>query len=132
MGDTGSRVAVIEDDESVRKSLRRLLRSVGFSVQTFASAEEYLKVELTTPPGCLIIDVRMPGLSGLELQQRLLRTGSRVPAIFMTAHEDPQARTQAQALGAVAFLQKPFDEKMLLAAIQVALGRTPDASADSP
>jgi two-component system response regulator FixJ len=110
-------IFVIDDDESVRKALRRLLRSVGINVQTFASAEDFLDAALP-PPDCLVLDVRMPdGLGGLELQQQLARGGPCIPIVFITGHEDQQARHQAMAAGAIDFLQKPFDDQLLLEAV---------------
>jgi FixJ family two-component response regulator len=123
MPDTRFDVFVVDDDESVRKSLERLLRSSGLQLKTFASAAAFLAEDRLQVPGCLLLDVRMPGMSGLQLQEQLHNAGSKIPIIFMTAFEDPQGRVQALAAGAVAFLQKPFDEKMLLAAVFKALGR---------
>jgi FixJ family two-component response regulator len=122
MAAAGFDVSVIDDDEPVRKSLQRLLRSVGLRVDTFASAEDYL-LEPERNPGCLLLDVRMPGTDGLELQERLHQAGCTTPIIFMTAHDDSRARSQALAAGAAAFLQKPLDERTLLDAVYRALGR---------
>jgi FixJ family two-component response regulator len=123
MADASSDVSVIDDDEPVRKSLQRLLRSVGLRVDAFASAEDYLQAQPPQNPGCLLLDVRMPGTSGLDLQAQLQATGCKTPIIFMTAHEDCRAQTQALAAGAVAFLQKPLDDRALLAAVYQVLGR---------
>lgn len=110
-------IFVIDDDKSVRKALRRLLRSVGMNVQTFASAEDFLGTVLP-PPDCLVLDMRMPGgISGLELQARLARNGPCIPIVFITGHEDQPARHQALAAGAIDFLQKPFDDQRLLEAV---------------
>jgi len=120
MSNAGFSISVIDDDESVRRAVQRLLRSAGFSATVFASAEEFLSADSGAGCGCLILDVRMPGLSGLELQHRLRQAGSTVPIILITSHEDPQVRDRALAAGAVAFLQKPFDEKSLLNAVAAA------------
>jgi FixJ family two-component response regulator len=116
-------VSVVDDDESVCKALRRLLRSFGLKVETFATAEEFLARASSDSPAFLIVDVRMPGMSGLELQQHLNATGRKLPIVFITAHEDQQARHAALAAGAVDFLIKPFDEQVLLRAVTNALGR---------
>jgi len=118
---TGAVVFVVDDDESVRKALKRLIKSAGFEVEAFASAEDFLNCGHRDVPGCLILDVRMPGLSGLELQSELAASGSKMPVIFITARDDEQARLQAMRAGAVAFLQKPFDDQALLGAIHVAI-----------
>ena len=115
-------INIVDDDESVRKSLKRLLKSVGLSAQTFSSSEEFLQSGLQEKIGCLILDIRMPGLNGLELQKQLIDKGSKVPVIFMTAHEDDLVRDIALDSGAIAFLYKPFDEKALLEAVSNGLG----------
>jgi FixJ family two-component response regulator len=125
-------IFVIDDDESVCKALRRLLRSVGMNVQTFARAEDFLGAVLP-PPDCLILDVRMPGgLSGLELQQRMARGGPSIPIVFITGHEDQQARHQAMAAGAIGFLQKPFDDQLLLEAVARAAAQSNREKAEPP
>src|SRR5262245_19309339 len=125
-------VFVIDNDESVRKALRRLLRSVGLNVQTFASAEDFLAAMLS-PPDCLVLDMRMPGgLSGLELQQRLARGGPCSPIVFITGHEDQQARREAMAAGAIDFLQKPFDDQRLLEAVARAAAQGNKEPAEPP
>jgi FixJ family two-component response regulator len=118
-------VSVIDDDEPVRKSLQRLLRSMGFHVATFASAEHYLQADPRQESGCLLLDVRLPGMSGVELQGQLRRSGCNIAIIFMTAHEDALARCQALAAGALAVLQKPLAENTLFDAVARALGRVP-------
>ncbi len=112
---------MVDDDASVRVALGRLVRSAGLAVETFASAEDLLEAWPSGPSGCLILDVQLPGLSGLELQSKLAALGSTVPIIFITAHDDPDARTQALNGGAAEFLEKPFDDEDLLAAIHTAL-----------
>lgn len=114
------RIYVVDDDESARRGLGRLLRSAGFKVETFASAQEFLDQDQVGPVALLLLDVRMPGISGLELQKRLTARDSKLPIIFLTAFEDPQARSEALKSGAIAFLQKPVDETTLLEAIKQA------------
>ena len=126
---TSQNVSVVEDDESVRTALRRLLRSFGLTVETFATSEEFLARPQVESPACLILDVRLPGMSGLELQEHLGSARQRIPIVFITAHEDQQARHEALAAGAVDFLIKPFDEQVLLNAVSQALGRGNDERA---
>ncbi len=114
-------VFVVDDDASVRVAIGRLIRSAGLAVETFASAEDLLETWPSDPSGCLILDVQLPGLSGLELQNELAALGSTVPIIFITAHDDPDARTQALNGGAAGFLEKPFDDGDLFAAIHSAI-----------
>jgi len=114
----GHSVSVIDDDRSIREAIGALLRSVGFSVAGFDSAEEFLKSGRPASTVCLILDLRMPGMGGLELQHRLSRDGHRVPIIVLSAHADEGARVRAMQAGAVAFLQKPFDNEMLLGTIE--------------
>ena len=114
-------ISIVDDDASVRKSLQGLIRSVGYIVKAFASAEEFLNSEHIHITNCLILDVRMPGMSGLELQRELATDGCEIPLIFITAHGNEVARSQALRNGAVDYLFKPFSEESLLDAIQVAL-----------
>ena len=116
-------VAIIEDDESYRLAVRRLLKSAGFSVQSFASAEDFLDSGEQRETGCLIADIRMPGMSGLDLQSKLNSDHCPIPTIFITAHGDEKMRLQAMRAGAVKFLAKPFDGEVLIEAVRVALGR---------
>ena len=116
-------VAIIEDDESYRVAVQRLLKSAGFSVQSFASAEDFLSSGQQRETGCLITDIRMPGMSGLELQSKLNSDHCPIPTIFITAHGDEKMRLRAMRGGAVKFLAKPFDGEILLEAVQVALER---------
>ena|SRR5437660_3557045 len=118
---TDTTVAVIDDDDSVRKALGRLLRSAGLNVQTFPSAEEFLAAA-PSPVDCLVLDVRLPGLSGLELQRRLAVDGPHIPVVFVTAYQDEQTRGEAAA-GAVAVLLKPFEDEALLCAVSRAITR---------
>jgi FixJ family two-component response regulator len=118
-------ISIVDDDESVRESLEGLMRSVGFAVKTFPSAEEFLKSEQVRDTSCLIVDLRMPGMSGLELQRRLVTDRQSMPAIFITAHgSDSVARAEALRNGAHAFLDKPLSEDVLLKAVRSALEQT--------
>ena len=114
-------VAVVEDDESYRGALQRLLKSAGLSVLAFASAEDFLNSGQQREAGCLIADIRMPGMSGLDLQARLNTEQCPIPTIFITAHGEEKMRLQAMRGGAVKFLAKPFDGAILLEAVRVAL-----------
>jgi FixJ family two-component response regulator len=115
-------VAVVEDDESYRVALQRLLKSAGLSVMAFSSAEDFLSSGQQREAGCLIADIRMPGMSGLDLQSRLNTEQCQIPTIFITAHGDEKMRLQAMRGGAVKFLAKPFDSEILLESVRVALG----------
>jgi FixJ family two-component response regulator len=117
----GKMVAVIEDDESYRVAVQRLLKSAGLSVQAFGSAEAFLDSGQQRETGCLISDIRMPGMSGLELQSKLNADHCPIPTIFITAHGDEKMRLQAMRGGAVKFFAKPFDGETLLEAVRVAL-----------
>ena len=115
-------VAVVDDDVSVRKSLERLIRSVRLDVETFASAEEFLKSAPPLKPDCLVLDVSLPGMSGIELHRHLLARRSNVPIIFITAHaSDERARLEAASDWTVAYFIKPFSADELLDAVNVAL-----------
>jgi FixJ family two-component response regulator len=114
-------VAVIEDDESYRAAMQRFLKSEGFSVQSFSSAEDFLNSGQQHETGCLITDIRMPGMSGLDLQARLNTEHSPIPIIFITAHGDEDMRLQAMRGGAVKFMVKPFDCAILLESVRAAL-----------
>jgi FixJ family two-component response regulator len=114
-------ISIVDDDESVHEALWGLVRSVGFAVSTFASAEEFVHSDQLGNADCLILDVCMPGMSGIELQRQLVAASSAVPVIFITAHEDEGLRAQALRGGAEAFLIKPFSEEALLNAIHGAL-----------
>ena len=117
-------VCVVDDDFLARESTARLLRSFKFNVKALASAEEFLNSDCLAETACLILDVRMPGMSGLELQRQLAVSNSDLPIIFITAHEDEDQRRQALEAGAVAFLYKPLFEEALLDAIDTALKDT--------
>ena len=114
-------VAVVEDDELVRSAVRLLLEAAGLSVATFGSAEDFLESTELVDVVCLIADIRLPGMSGLELQAKLKAQHCRIPTIFMTAHGDGEMRLQAMRQGAVEFFTKPFDDRILLARVQSAL-----------
>ena len=114
-------VAIVDDDDSMRDALGGLLKAVGFPAQAFASAEEFLKSGQQHQTACLIADIRMPGMSGLELQAHLNAERCRIPTIFITAHGDAKMRMQALREGAVEFLAKPFDDEALLDSVRAAL-----------
>jgi len=116
-------VFVVDDDASVRKSLARLMRSVGLNVEMFASAQEFLRRKRFEGPGCLVLDVRMPGLSGLDLQEALTAADTSIPIVFITGHGDIPMSVQAMKAGAVDFLPKPFKDQDLLDAIHQAIDR---------
>ena len=114
-------VAILDDDDSMRTALQGLLKAVGLPAQAFASAEEFLKSGQQYKTACLIADIRMPGMSGLELQAQLNTENCRIPTIFITAHGDTKMRMQALRAGAVEFLSKPFDDEVLLESVRAAL-----------
>jgi FixJ family two-component response regulator len=117
-------ISVVDDDHSIRQSLSSLLRSVGLLVAVFSSAEEFLVAGDLDQTACLILDVRMPGMGGLELQRRLARSHPHLPVVFITAHGSEDAvRERALKDGAVGYLTKPLSEETLLDAVQVALGK---------
>lgn len=114
---------MIDDDAEVRRAVRRLLRAAGFIVETFASAEEFLESNCQASPDCLVLDVRLGGLSGFGLQDRMAAAGRAVPIVFITAHDDPATRERAQRAGAAEYLRKPFEDQALIAAIHTAISR---------
>jgi FixJ family two-component response regulator len=114
-------VAIVDDDDSMRNALDGLLKAVGFPAKAFASAEEFLKSGQQHQTSCLIADIRMPGMSGLELQAKLNAERCKIPIIFITAHGDEKMRMQALRAGAVEFLSKPFDEEILLESVRAAM-----------
>ena len=123
MGEAESIVFIIDDDPLYRGSSERLVRSVGFSVQSFESARDFLSSRRPNVPSCLVLDVRLPGLSGLDLQRELAEAGVRIPIIFVTGYGDIPMSVQAMKAGAVEFLEKPFRDQALLDAIRQAIGR---------
>lgn len=116
-----SLVAIVDDDDSVRSALHGLMKEAGFPALTFASAEEFLQSGKQGQTACLIADIRMPGMTGLELQAKLNADHQRIPIIFITAHGDEDMRLQALRAGAVEFLAKPFDDEALLDTVRAAL-----------
>jgi FixJ family two-component response regulator len=114
-------VAIVDDDDLIRSALQGMLKSVGLPSQAFASAEEFLASGQQQQTACLIADIRMPGMSGLELQARLNAEHCRIPTIFITAHGDTRMRMQALRAGAVDFMAKPFDDGVLIESVRAAL-----------
>jgi len=114
-------ITVVDDDTSFRRATARLIHSLGHSVQSFGSAEEFLGSGHIDDTACLVSDVRMPGMDGIELQSRLRQQGCRLPVIFITAHPDTHARSRAMASGAVGFLNKPFRDDELISCLDLAL-----------
>src|SRR6202158_4724010 len=114
-------IAIIDDDEAMQDSLRDLLEAAGLAARCFGSAEEFLESELHTQAACLIVDIRMPKMSGLELQARLKEEDRNIPIIFITAHGDARMKIRAMREGAVEFLAKPFDHHLLLKRVRTAL-----------
>ncbi len=116
-------IAIVDDDRSVREGLSSLIRSAGLEVETFASAQEFLSRSSADAPSCLVLDLQMPGLSGLDLQKRMAKAGMDIPIVFLTGHGNIPASVQAMKAGAVEFLTKPFDDQELLRAIEEAVER---------
>jgi FixJ family two-component response regulator len=116
-----SLISIVDDDQSVREATTSLLKSNGFRAEVFSSAEEFLGSRYLDETGCLILDVQMPGMNGLELQRRLAAENCKIPIIFISAHDNQDVRKQAMRAGAVDFLPKPFSEEALLGAIRLAL-----------
>src|SRR6266478_7934860 len=129
MHDQNSSVFVVDDDRSIRESLQNLIQSVGLSVQTFVSAQEFLASQRADAPGCLVLDVELPGLSGLDLQQELAKADVQIPIIFLSGRGDIPMTVRAIKAGALEFLTKPFDDEDLLNAIRqgiaITRGHTP-------
>ena len=121
MNEQNAFVFVVDDDTSIRESLRNLIRSAGLSVQTFASAKEFLANPRPNAPSCLVLDVQLPGLSGLDLQQELVKDGVQIPIIFITGHGDIPMTVRALKAGAVDFLTKPFRDQDMLDAVSKAI-----------
>jgi Response regulator len=128
MTESGPIVFVVDDDASVRRSTERLMRSEGLRVLTFATAREFLKQPHTDRPACIILDVRMPGLSGIDLQAELKASGIDVPIIFMTGHGDIPMTVRAMKAGAAEFLTKPVKSRNLIEAVRVAIERDREAN----
>ena len=123
MSETGGLVFIVDDDASLRESLKNLIRSVGLRVEPFASAQEFLRSKRPDVPGCLVLDVRLQGVSGLDLQKRMADSDIEMPIIFISGHGDIPMTVQAMKAGAVEFLTKPFRDQDLLDAVQHALER---------
>lgn len=123
-------VFVVDDDPSLLKGLRRLIKSFGLDAETSESAEDFLAHELPDSPSCLILDIHMPGMNGIELQERLLAAGVPIPVIFLTGHGDVPASVSAMKAGAIDFLQKPFEDEALLEAIHAAIEKDQEARAE--
>jgi FixJ family two-component response regulator len=130
MSDPGPVVLIVDDDASVRRSLARLLRTEGYETETFGSAEEFLQNAPYKGSGCIILDVRMPGKSGMQLQEDLSNASSSLPIIFITGHGSLPMGVQAMKKGAIDFLSKPFDDAQLLAAVGAAIEKSRRAKAD--
>ena len=120
----GQVVGIVDDDASLRRSLGNLLMSTGLRVETFASAESFLESDHRNGIGCVVLDVRLTGMSGIELLRHLVATGSAIPAIMLTAHGDDETRRRSLEAGAVAFLEKPVRSATLLDAVRAALATT--------
>jgi two-component system, LuxR family, response regulator FixJ len=123
-------IFLVDDDRDVRRALKRLLKMANFRVETFATAEEFLSSAHSRGPGVLVLDIRLPGMNGVELQNVLAASGSTLPIVFMTAYEDDGMRQEVMDQGAVAFLQKPVDEMTLLEAIQKAFNNKVKVKSD--
>jgi FixJ family two-component response regulator len=126
MRQTAPAIVVIDDDASVRRAVQRLLQSAGFTVETFATAREFLDADYSAQTACLVLDIHLPGMSGFELAEYLAVSGVPIPIVFITALDDVATREQVNRAGAVGYLRKPFDQDMLIEAISRAIGQ--DAS----
>jgi FixJ family two-component response regulator len=115
------KISIVDDDDSIRRATKALLRSVGYEVETFGSAESFLESDALRETECLVLDVRMPGIDGLELQRRLNQAKSQVPIIFVTAHDDRSHRRTAMEAGAANFFRKPFEGTAFVTAVQDAV-----------
>jgi len=115
-------IAIVEDDFGMREALTRMLKTAGFETRGYDSAEAFLETE-SPRAGCLVVDIHLPGASGIDLQRRLSEDGEACPVVFITAHDTPRLRREAEELGAVAFLAKPFEGRLLLGAVREALER---------
>lgn len=128
---TDAVVFVVDDDQAVRDSLQQLLQAVGLRVQTYASAQDFLAAYQADTPGCLVLDIRMPGMGGLDLQAQLVQEGVQLPIIFLTGHGDVPAAVRALKAGAMDFLQKPVNSQSLLDLVQQAIRRDAEIRATS-
>ena len=118
-------IVVVDDDASMNQAIERLLNATGYRALTFPSAEALLEADVPSDTACLVFDVHLPGLSGFELYQRLVRNGTDLPVIFITAYDDPDSQARANSAGAMAYLTKPFPGQKLIAAICRAIGSSP-------
>jgi FixJ family two-component response regulator len=118
-----TRIAVVDDDASIRKALARMLAASSFDVETYGSARDFLDSLELGPPDCLIVDLRMPDVSGLDLQRDLARTDIKIPTIVITGHDEPGLRERCRSAGAVAFLLKPLDPSTLIGMVNLAMAR---------
>ena len=117
-------IAIVDDDESVCRAIKRLVRSLGMDADTFTSGQqfiEFIEAIPSRPVDCVVLDVQMPGMNGLEVQERLASSGNPLPVIFITAHDEAGVRDRALAAGAVAFLRKPFNDELFIKTLRVAL-----------
>jgi FixJ family two-component response regulator len=117
-------IAIVDDDESVCRAMKRLVRSLGMEANAFTSGQEFIDLIETMPsfqPDCVVLDVQMPGMNGLEVQERLVSSGNRLPVIFITAHDEAGVRDRALAAGAVAFPRKPFNDESFITTLHLAL-----------
>jgi len=123
MSPSNAIIYVVDDDSSVRTAVKRLIRSLGFTVETFDSAQAFLNHEPHDGPACLVLDIRMPGTSGIQLQEQLAKAGVQIPIIFITGHGNIPMSVKAMKDGAVDFIEKPFEDQKLIDAINVAIAR---------
>jgi FixJ family two-component response regulator len=123
MRQTAAAIAVIDDDASIRRALQRLLQSAGFTVETFGTAREFLDADYRARTACLVLDIHLPGMSGVELQEYLAASRVPIPIVFITAHDDVSTRERVSRAGAVGYLRKPFDQDKLIEAIGRAIGQ---------
>ena len=132
MANKGILISVVDDDSSLRNAIKRLINSIGLNVEGFASAEEFLGSGCYEDSACLILDVRLPGMSGMELHSRLIAANYRLPIIFISGHGDGDLRSQALEAGAVEFLQKPFSEQAMFNALYLSLAMRNGDAFDTP
>jgi FixJ family two-component response regulator len=120
-------ICIVDDDESVREAMKSLMKSLGFNAEVFGSAEEFLASDFSSRTDCLIVDMQMPGLTGLSLYERLVASGNHIPTILITAYPDDRTRARAQHAGILSYLSKPFKENDLLAIIRTVVGSGNDS-----